>query len=125
MLYCGHRTGPLLSANVLLIVLPITANNASDKISCGWASLLKQGDFAGTLLVVSILLCTECVRVNTPEHIRGRRTHLGSPCSPRSVCVFARGWEQTRNNRPSFVPAVLAALITALSTSLLDSWVGL
>lgn len=77
-----------MSANVLLIVLPIAANNASDKISCGGPLCLGAGDFAGTLLVVSILLCKECVRVNTPEHFRGRQTHLRSTCSPQLVRVF-------------------------------------
>lgn len=32
-LYCWHQTAALLSPNVLLIVLPITTNNASDKIN--------------------------------------------------------------------------------------------
>lgn len=83
-------------------------------------------DFIGTLLVVSILICKECVRVNTPEHQHQRPTN--SPqvdmFTPVGVCVCVRV-EATQNNRPSFVPAVLASLITALSTSLLDSWVGL
>lgn len=34
VLYCQQWTQPLLSTNVLLIVLPIAANNISDKIGC-------------------------------------------------------------------------------------------
>lgn len=126
--------GPLLSANVLLIVSPMAANNTSDKISCDGPPFfsLAATDFTGTLLVVSIPLCKECVRVNTPEPFRGRQTHLGvKVCSVHPglwvfvrMCVFMR-MGATQNNRPGFVPAMLAALITAFSTSSLDSWVGL
>lgn len=73
-----------MSANVLLIVLPITANNASDKISC---FSVDAGDFTGTPLVVSILLCKECVQVNTPERFTGGQTPLRSRCSPQSMSV--------------------------------------
>lgn len=42
--------------------------------------------------------------------------------TPAQVYVLAGA---TQNNRTGFVPGVLAPLITAVSTSLLDSWVGL
>lgn len=87
--------GPLLSANVLLIVSPMAANNASDKISCDGPPFfsLAATDFTGTLLVVSIPLCKECVQVNTPEPFRGRQTNSswgqGVQCAPWPVSVCA------------------------------------
>lgn len=64
------------------MVCPMAANKAADKI------ILERPDVcAGTLLVVSILLCDDGVRVNTPDHTErtaGQQPHSVSVC----VCVY-------------------------------------
>lgn len=50
--------------------------------------MLVRGIVVGTLLVVSILLCDDGVRVNTPDHTE--RTAGQHTRSPFTVCVCVR-----------------------------------
>lgn len=124
VLYCRHQTGLFLSVNVLLIVLSIIANNASDKISWGEPLSWCKGFRRNPPSHVNTPLLRLCLSQHTWAHQRPTNSSQVNTLTPVSVYVCVEVGA-TQNNRPSFVPDVLVPLIRAHSMSLLDSWVGL